>query len=393
MATGLSTKSPDMRKNASCSAARSGRTRACSFPSRKRLSKSKPRTCCASTRAPYLTRISAAAPKPIWRCFWPPRLPGKLPTPACSSTADSASQPSTMWNASSAKRACTRSRPSRRISFFPTWPSMCSVCHDHFRNHMESLAPRSYLFVPGNRPDRYVKAIAAGADAVIVDLEDAVPPKDKTSARAALAAWLSPEHPVLIRVNGAESSWFREDLALCKTPGVAGVLLPKAQRIEDIRLLAEHSGAATPILPLIETARGFWNAHALAQGPRVQRFVFGSIDFQIDLGIQGEEEELLYFRSQLVLVSRIAGLEPPVDGVTTAIDDAERVRGDTLRGTRKYGGLASGAPASTSPAMSHGAGLSSRSGVPAAAWPEAAGGATCAMGSTLLVSSSLSFST
>jgi citrate lyase subunit beta/citryl-CoA lyase len=199
---------------------------------------------------------------------------------------------------------------------------------------MESLAPRSYLFVPGNRPDRYAKAIAAGADAVIVDLEDAVPPKDKRSARAALAAWLSPEHPVLIRVNGAESSWFREDLALCKTPGVAGVLLPKAERIEDIRLLAEHSGAATPILPLIETARGFWNAHALAQGPRVQRFVFGSIDFQIDLGIQGEEEELLYFRSQLVLVSRIAGLEPPVDGVTTAIDDAERVRSDTLRARR-----------------------------------------------------------
>jgi citrate lyase subunit beta/citryl-CoA lyase len=196
---------------------------------------------------------------------------------------------------------------------------------------MASLAPRSYLFVPGNRPERYAKAIAAGADAVIVDLEDAVPPKDKPAARSALAAWLSPEHPVLIRVNGAESQWFREDLALCKMPGVAGVLLPKAERIEDIGVVAEHSGAATPILPLIETARGFWNAHALAQGPKVQRFVFGSIDFQLDLGIQGEEEELLYFRSQLVLVSRVAGLEPPVDGVTTAIDDVERVRGDTLR--------------------------------------------------------------
>jgi citrate lyase subunit beta / citryl-CoA lyase len=199
---------------------------------------------------------------------------------------------------------------------------------------MASLAPRSYLFVPGNRPERYAKAIAAGADAVIVDLEDAVPPKDKPAARSALAAWLSPEHPVLIRVNGAESQWFREDLALCKTAGVAGVLLPKAERIEDIRMVAEHSGAATPILPLIETARGFWNAHALAQGPKVQRFVFGSIDFQLDLGIQGEEEELLYFRSQLVLVSRVAGLEPPVDGVTTAIDDAERVRADTLRAKR-----------------------------------------------------------
>ena len=199
---------------------------------------------------------------------------------------------------------------------------------------MDPLAPRSYLFVPGNRPDRYAKAIAAGADAVIVDLEDAVPPSEKPAARAALAAWLSPEHPALIRVNGSQSQWFRQDLALCKTPGVAGILLPKAESVEDIRLLAEHSGAATPILPLIETAHGFWNAHAFAQAPKVRRFVFGSIDFQLDLGIQGEEEELLYFRSQFVLVSRVAGLEPPVDGVTTAIDDAERVRRETLRAKR-----------------------------------------------------------
>src|SRR5690349_782228 len=135
---------------------------------------------------------------------------------------------------------------------------------------MESLAPRSYLFVPGNRPDRYAKAIAAGADAVIVDLEDAVPPQDKSSARASLASWLSPAHPMLIRVNGGESRWFREDLALCKAPGVAGVLLPKAESVEDIRIVAEHCAAATPILALIETAHGFWNAHELAQAPKVR---------------------------------------------------------------------------------------------------------------------------
>lgn len=199
---------------------------------------------------------------------------------------------------------------------------------------MTPVAPRSYLFVPGNRPDRYAKALAAGADAVIIDLEDAVPARDKESARAALVAWLSPEHPVLIRVNGAQSQWFREDLPVCKMPGIAGVLLPKAENAEDVRVLAEHSAATSPILPLIETAHGFWYAHALAQAPHVQRFVFGSIDFQLDLGIQGEEEEQLYFRSQLVLVSRIAGLEPPVDGVTTAIDDAERIRRDTLRARR-----------------------------------------------------------
>jgi citrate lyase subunit beta/citryl-CoA lyase len=211
---------------------------------------------------------------------------------------------------------------------------MCSACRDRSRAHMQSIAPRSYLFVPGNRPDRYGKALAAGADAVIVDLEDAVPPSEKPAARTALAAWLSPEHPVLIRVNGAESQWFRDDLTVCKTPGIAGVLLPKAESVEDILAVAEHCGPVMPILALIETARGFWNAHALAQDPKVQRLVFGSIDFQLDLGIQGEEEELLYFRSQLVLVSRIAGLEPPVDGVTTAIDDVERVRAEAFRAKR-----------------------------------------------------------
>ena len=199
---------------------------------------------------------------------------------------------------------------------------------------MSELAPRSYLFVPGNRPDRYAKALAAGADAVIIDLEDAVPPEDKLAARCALRQWLSPEHPVLIRVNGAESKFFEEDLSLCKTPGIAGVLLPKAENADDIRTLAAHCAPGTPILALIETARGFWNAHALAQAPQVRRFVFGSIDFQLDLGIEGEEEELLHFRSQLVLVSRLANLDAPVDGVTTAIDDAERIRSETRRALR-----------------------------------------------------------
>jgi citrate lyase subunit beta/citryl-CoA lyase len=75
-----------------------------------------------------------------------------------------------------------------------------------------------------------------------------------------------------------------------------------------------------------------WHAHELARGSSIQRLIFGSIDFQVDLGINGEGDELLHFRSQLVLVSRVAGIQPPVDGVTTEIDDAERLRSDTLRG-------------------------------------------------------------
>src|SRR3979490_1853515 len=125
---------------------------------------------------------------------------------------------------------------------------------------MPSLSPRSYLFVPGNRPDRFAKACAAGADAVVVDLEDSVAAGDKMAARAAVAAWLTPAPPGLVRVNVANSAWVRDGLKLGGKPGIAGVLLPKAEHIEDISFVAEHFGSGAPILPQIETAQGLWNA-------------------------------------------------------------------------------------------------------------------------------------
>jgi citrate lyase subunit beta / citryl-CoA lyase len=199
---------------------------------------------------------------------------------------------------------------------------------------MDRPVSRSYLFVPGNRPERFAKACSAGADAVIVDLEDAVPVAEKATARAALAAWLSPTQPVLVRINGAETEWFHGDVELCKAPGVAAVMLPKTERIEPLRRVEEQLGEMVPILPLIETAQGLWSALEIAQVHTVERLVFGSIDFQLDLGMQADEEELLYFRSGLVLVSRVAGIEAPVDGVSTAIDDPEQLRADTLRARR-----------------------------------------------------------
>lgn len=192
----------------------------------------------------------------------------------------------------------------------------------------------SYLFVPGNRPERFAKACNSGAHAVIVDLEDAVAPQDKAAARAACAAALSARQPVHVRINSADTEWFRDDVQMCRAPGVAGVMLPKAERVEDLAWIGAQLGAQVPLLPLIETAQGMWNAAAIARAPGVQRLAFGSIDFQVDLGIDGEGEELLYFRSQLVLASRVAGILGPVDGVTTAIDDAERLQADTDRARR-----------------------------------------------------------
>lgn len=202
--------------------------------------------------------------------------------------------------------------------------------------NVNAAGPRactSYLFVPGNRPERFARARASGAGAVIVDLEDAVAPQDKTAAREACAAALDPAQPVLVRINGADTEWFREDVAICGRPGVAGVMLPKAERPEDLAFLRAQAGTV-PLLPLIETSQGMWNLIDIARQPGVQRLAFGSIDFQLDLGIEGDDDELLHFRSQLVLASRVAGIMAPVDGVTTAIDDEERLRQESTRARR-----------------------------------------------------------
>ena len=192
---------------------------------------------------------------------------------------------------------------------------------------------RSLLFVPGSRPERFDKALAAGADAVIVDLEDAVAPADKLSARESVHAWLRPEHVVVLRINAADTPWFAGDITLCARPGVAAVMLPKAERAEIIAALV--AAGAKGVLPLIESAAGFAALATLAAAPGVQRLVFGSIDFQLDLGLRDAfEDELLYFRSQIVLASRLAGLAAPIDGVSTAIDDAEALHTDVQRARR-----------------------------------------------------------
>lgn len=193
---------------------------------------------------------------------------------------------------------------------------------------------RSYLFVPGNRTDRIEKARSSGADALIVDLEDAVSPEAKIAARNAVADALSPTQPVYLRINGPDTEWFKEDLRLCSQLGVKGVVLPKSETIDHVKEVAGCLSLDGVVLPLIETAAGFANINTIAASEHVDRLVFGTIDFQLDLGIDGEEDELLYFRSKLVLVSKIAGIQPPVDGVTVALDDPAQLRKETTRSRR-----------------------------------------------------------
>ncbi len=204
---------------------------------------------------------------------------------------------------------------------------------------MDPAIARSYLYVPASRPDRFDKALASGADAVIVDLEDAVPAGEKVAARNALAQWLTPAKPVIVRVNAANSQWFRDDLEVCRNDGVAGIILPKAEALDE-ELIDICTRGGKQLLPLIETAIGLVLAQTIACGPGVQRLLFGTIDFQLELGIDGDGDELLYFRSQLVLASRLAGVQPPVDGPCTTFDDDTQVSAHAQRARRVgFGGV------------------------------------------------------
>ncbi len=193
-----------------------------------------------------------------------------------------------------------------------------------------SALPRSYLFVPGNRPERFDKALASGADAVIVDLEDAVPPDQKDAARALVGAWLSAARPVAVRINAADTPWFADDVALCRSAGVAAVMLAKSERVADLAAI----GHDLPLIPLIESAAGFDALRAIAAAPNVQRLAFGAIDFQLDLNLRANFDELLFFRSQFVLGSKLANLAAPIDSPSTSIDDLAEVESEAQRARR-----------------------------------------------------------
>ncbi|WP_088279661.1 CoA ester lyase [Ideonella sp. A 288] len=193
----------------------------------------------------------------------------------------------------------------------------------------------AWLFVPGHRPDRFDKALAAGAQAVIIDLEDAVAPPDKVAARESLSRWLAGTSArVVLRLNSADSEWFADDLALVASPAVAAVMLPKAESVDTLAVVAaQRPGVA--LVPLVESAAGFANLRAIAAAPGVQRLAFGSIDFQVDMGMRdATEDELLPFRAEFVLASRLGRIGAPLDGVTVAIDDAARLQHDVQRARR-----------------------------------------------------------
>lgn len=203
---------------------------------------------------------------------------------------------------------------------------------------------RSFLFVPANRPERYAKALASGAGAVIIDLEDAVAPDAKEAARVQLAQGFAAlpageRARVLVRINAGSTPGHTDDLLLLAqlAPlGLAGVVLPKLETVAELGPVAVAAGPACALLPMLESAAGLAALDVLAAGPGITRLVFGNLDFQADLGMAcgPDEAELQPVRLALVLASRRAGLATPVDGVTPGTGDLAQVQRDVERSRR-----------------------------------------------------------
>jgi citrate lyase subunit beta/citryl-CoA lyase len=207
---------------------------------------------------------------------------------------------------------------------------------------METLTPRTYLFVPGNRPERFAKALASPTDIVVLDLEDAVSPEDKGHARESVCEQLAGMRPderarVVVRINDVASHWHAMDLRALLQSGATQVMLPKAESAAQIASVLSGMPDAS-VLALIESARGVAAVDEIATAAGVVRLVFGTLDLalDLDLDIESGSEGLAYAAGRIAVASRVAGLVAPVAGVTPQLDDETCLLSD-LAQARRFG--------------------------------------------------------
>ncbi|MEV0946287.1 CoA ester lyase [Rhodococcus sp. NPDC049939] len=190
---------------------------------------------------------------------------------------------------------------------------------------------RSWLLVPAGRPENFEAAHTSAADAIILDLEDAVTPDRKPQARADVAAWLSERHRAWVRINDATTSYWADDLdALSDVQGLEGVMLAKTESGMQVDATADRLPEATKVLALIESAVGLEAAPEIARTEATFRLAFGSGDFRRDTGMDDSPLAMAYPRSRLSIASRAARICPPIDGPALVTDTDALIRAAAL---------------------------------------------------------------
>lgn len=184
--------------------------------------------------------------------------------------------------------------------------------------------------MPGDRPDRFAKAAASGADSIIIDLEDAVTSESKPAALENALDWLGRGERAVVRVNPIATTWHRAEVEALAGTGAA-IMLPKSRDSDELAALCAEVGAR--VIALVETPRGIRNAFEIAACAGVVRVALGNVDLAAELGVDpASQEALRYARGRLVMACADAGLAPPVDGVTTVVDRAEALEADIAAG-------------------------------------------------------------
>ncbi|WP_108610587.1 CoA ester lyase [Aminobacter sp. MSH1] len=184
---------------------------------------------------------------------------------------------------------------------------------------------RSYLFVPGDRADRFAKASGSDADEIILDLEDAVLPHAKADAREHVQRWLDQSGSGLVRINGADTPWFDDDVQMVSA-FEKPVVLPKATQ-RALAALDDRLPENVGVVALVESVAGIKELDVIASHRRVLRLIFGSVDFASESGITAVAETAAV-RADIVLSSIYRGLPPPIDGVSLAIRDEQALAAD-----------------------------------------------------------------
>lgn len=201
---------------------------------------------------------------------------------------------------------------------------------------------RSLLFVPGDRPDRMAKALGSGADALILDLEDAVAPDAKTMAREAAVAAVREggfgERVLVVRTNGRDTPHAADDLAALAETRPAAVLIPKVDDVATLTTARAALGPDVPLWAMIETCRGILSLDAIARSATelgLTALVAGTNDLAKDMRLPSPPapEALLPLRVQIVVAARSAGLVA-LDGVCNALDAPERLAAECAEGRR-----------------------------------------------------------
>lgn len=189
---------------------------------------------------------------------------------------------------------------------------------------------RTLLFVPGDRPERFDKAAATGADVTILDLEDAVAPDHKDGARAHVRAWLpTAPAPAAVRINASGTPWHEADLVALAGLGPALVVLPKAEDPAAVARVVAALPAGSAVIALVETALGVTRATEISRVPGVHRLALGTFDLAAELGVDPDHRPAMAgARSALVLASAVGRLGGPIDGVTGDVRDAARLTDD-----------------------------------------------------------------